>query len=80
VDVGWHDTEIGKSKTKLFLCVLKDKQHGFSPHSALKNPFFVIGSGRNMIRRPFNKFPFFSHKISSTPLYGAEAPFCFNFR
>jgi hypothetical protein len=79
VYVGGHDTEIGKPKTELFLCVLKDKQHDFSPHVALKNPFFVVGSGRNVIRRPFNEFPFFPHKISSTPIYGAEVSFCFDF-
>ena len=59
------------SRKPNFFRVFKDKQHGFPAHVALKNPFFVIGTGRNMIRRAFNEFPFFSHKISST-LYMAR--------
>jgi hypothetical protein len=42
--VGWHDTKIGKGETELVFSVPEDQQHGFSAHSALKNPFSVIGS------------------------------------
>jgi hypothetical protein len=76
--VGRHDTKIGKGEAEFFPGIPQDKQHGFSPHIAFKNPFLVIGPGRNVIRRPFNEFPFFPHKTTSTYIYGAKVPFCFN--
>jgi hypothetical protein len=62
VYMGGHNTKIRQPKGEFFPCVLKDKRHGFPPHIALKNPLFVIGPGRNMVRRPLGKFTFFSHK------------------
>jgi hypothetical protein len=63
VDVGRHNTKITKPESEFFFCIMQDKQHGFFADITLKNPFFVIGPGRNMIYRPFNKFPFFPHKL-----------------
>jgi hypothetical protein len=78
VYMGRHDANVGEPETKLCLCVLKNKQHDFSSHIALKDPLFVIGSGRNMIRRPFNEFPFFPHNIASAYTgNGAKLPICF---
>jgi hypothetical protein len=67
VYVGRHNTKIGKPEAEFFFGILENKQHGFSPHIALKNPLFVIGPGRHVIRRPINEFPFFPHERTSVP-------------
>jgi hypothetical protein len=40
--MGRHNTKIVKPEPKPFPGIPEDQQHGFSPHIALKNPYFVI--------------------------------------
>ena len=64
MNMGWHNTKIGKAETEFILCVLQCYQHNFLPQLTFKNPDFVIGSGSYMICRALNKFTFFIQSYS----------------
>jgi hypothetical protein len=47
-------------ETVFFLCVFKRQKHYFPSQIIGKNPDFVVGTGRNVVRRSISKFTLLS--------------------
>jgi len=58
-----HYTEIRKPETEFAFRVLHGNEHNFPPQPVFKNTELVVNQERNVVKRPFDEFSFFTYEF-----------------